>query len=191
MISRSFLPLTANFRPPNIRRKLPHHQADTSGCWTSAWREAQTDFIISNVPLGGQNLFVRVRLDGRAPLISDAGGWSHWGTHQPATNKQLHFTVKPTVLQGVSVFPVAPITNASYTYDPAGQLISRTAAGAGGPGSVFYAYDAARNMTACWGSGFTNTYTYDHARRFIREISGHVSSNAFVVQRRPRPHCHA
>ena len=52
-----------------------------------------------------------------------------------------------------------------------------------GVSPVSFACDAARNMTRCWGSGFTNQYFYDHARRLIRVFSvfsGQTSSFTFV-----------
>jgi RHS repeat-associated protein len=132
------------------------------------------------VPLGGQQLFVRVRLDGRAPVMHDAAGWSHWGTHQPATNNQLHFAVEPATAGDADRVPVNAYATHTYTYDAAGQLREKH----GADGSVVcYSYDAARNMVQCHGDGFTNRYQYDYLRRLNRQVhegADGITSNSFV-----------
>ena len=54
-----------------------------------------------------------------------------------------------------------------------------------GVSPVSFACDAARNMTRCWGSGFTNQYFYDHARRLIQIVSTNATgghSTRFVYE---------
>jgi len=110
------------------------------------------------------------------------GGWSEWGKHQPATNQELHFAVTPASQMAAGVFPVKPITNTTYTYDAAGQMTGKSGTGVS---PVSFAYDAARNLTRCWGSGFTNQYFYDHARRLVQIVSTNASgghSTRFVYE---------
>ena len=136
---------------------------------SAQYNGACTTFSVTNVPLGGEALMARVRLDGRDAVAKSASEWCEFGMHQPATNNQLHFKVEPTDAGGEGVFPVAPCTMATMTYDAAGQVVQRGSTG--GP-PVSYSYDAARNMKQCVfgdNDSRTNFYQYDHARRLVRE----------------------
>jgi len=76
------------------------------------------------------------------------------------------------------------VTPTIYTYDAAGQLTGKSQSGTG-VSPVSYAYDAARNLVRCWGTGFTNQYFYDHARRLVyeaRSSSAGTTSNRFVYE---------
>ena len=66
------------------------------------------------------------------------------------------------------------MTPTIYTYDAAGQLTGKSQSGTG-VSPVSYAYDAARNLVRCWGTGFTNQYFYDHARRLVQIVSTNAS----------------
>ncbi len=59
------------------------------------------------------------------------------------------YNARLTPLRSPGVFPVAPMTNTAYTYDPAGQLTSKAPLSKGGTGVVSFAYDSARNMKQC------------------------------------------
>jgi len=134
---------------------------------SAEYHNTYSTFAITNIPLGATCTWAKVTLDGQAAVSDDGQGNSQWGMHQPATNQELHFKVEAASQMAAGVFPVCPITNTTYSYDAAGQMTGKSGTGVS---PVSYSYDAARNLKSCaYGSGRTNFYYYDHARRLVKE----------------------